>query len=110
MSKLSFLTGFGLGYVLGSRAGRQRYEQLKAHAEGVWHNPKVQETVAHAQDFAAEKAPEVQRRIAESASQAARKVTDKVGSANGAAPSSDESSSPEDDPGPPAGFVENPAN
>ena len=28
--KLYFLVGVGVGYVLGSRAGRERYEQLKA--------------------------------------------------------------------------------
>lgn len=104
MKKLSFLTGFGLGYVLGARAGRQRYEQLKSGAQGVWQNPKVQETVHQAQDFAAQKAPEVQHKIAETASHAAHKVSDKVsdkgGSGNGSAPG----------PGtPPAGFVENPA-
>ena len=27
--KLYFLAGVGVGYVLGSRAGRERYEQLK---------------------------------------------------------------------------------
>jgi hypothetical protein len=103
MSKLSFLAGFGAGYVLGARAGRQRFEQIKSGAQGVWQNPKVKETVSHAQDFAAQHAPEVQHKIAETASLAAHKVTEKVGSSNGS------SSRADDDPGPPAGFVENPA-
>jgi oxygen-dependent protoporphyrinogen oxidase len=30
--KLYFVTGVAVGYVLGSRAGRERYEQLKATA------------------------------------------------------------------------------
>jgi hypothetical protein len=105
MSKLSFLAGFGAGYVLGARAGRQRFEQIKSGAQGVWQNPKVKETVSHAQDFAAQHAPEVQHKIMETASQAAHKVTEKVGSSsNGSSATSD------DNPGPPAGFVENPAN
>ena len=29
VAKLSFLAGFGAGYVLGSRAGRERYEQIR---------------------------------------------------------------------------------
>ncbi len=29
MAKLSFLAGFGAGYVLGARAGRERYEQIR---------------------------------------------------------------------------------
>lgn len=103
MSKMSFLAGMGVGYVLGARAGRQRYEQIKTGAQGVWNNPKVQDTVSHAQEFAAQKAPEVQHKIAETASTAAHKVTEKVGhgdSANGNGAG---------DGSTPAGFVENPA-
>jgi hypothetical protein len=29
MGKLGFFVGFGAGYVLGSRAGRERYEQIR---------------------------------------------------------------------------------
>ena len=110
MSKMTFLAGVGLGYVLGARAGRQRYEQIKSGAQGVWNNPKVQETVTHAQDLAAQKAPEVQHRIVETASHAAHvvtdKVSDKVGSGNGST-----SSTADESPGtPPSGFVDNPAN
>ncbi len=95
MKKMAFLTGAGLGYVLGTRAGRQRYEQLKSGAQGMWHNPKVQETVEHAHDLAAQKAGEVQ---------------DKIGSTIGSASGADDSTSSENSPGPPAGFVENPAD
>ncbi len=31
-NKLTLLIGIAIGYVLGSRAGRERYEQLKATA------------------------------------------------------------------------------
>src|SRR6476619_6800793 len=36
VAQLSFLAGFGAGYVLGSKAGRERYEQIRrayAHAK-----------------------------------------------------------------------------
>ncbi len=108
MNKTTFLTGFGLGYVLGARAGRQRYEQLKSGAQGVWNNPKVRETVTHAQDVAAQKAPAVQHKIVETASHAAHKVTDKIGSSNGSTRAPTTAAS-DDNPGPPAGYVENPA-
>jgi len=36
-------SSFGLGYVLGSRAGRQRYEQLLADGRRFLQHPKVQE-------------------------------------------------------------------
>lgn len=105
MSRISFLAGAVAGYVLGARAGRQRYEQIKSGAQGVWNNPKVRETVSHAQELAAEKGPEVGHRIAETASAAAHKATDKVGrgsddSGDGTAYSGSAT---------PSGFVENPA-
>ncbi|MGA8115889.1 MAG: hypothetical protein WCA46_19705 [Actinocatenispora sp.] len=43
-AKMVFLAGLGIGYVLGTRAGRERYEQLVATARRVKDNPTVQET------------------------------------------------------------------
>jgi hypothetical protein len=45
MGKATFILGLGVGYVLGSRAGRERYDQLKERATGVWNNPRVQDKV-----------------------------------------------------------------
>jgi hypothetical protein len=48
--KLMFVAGLALGYVLGTRAGRERYEQLKKSARQVAQNPAVRntaETAAH---------------------------------------------------------------
>ncbi|MEU6110053.1 YtxH domain-containing protein [Streptomyces albidoflavus] len=39
--RLTFVAGVALGYVLGSRAGRERYEQLRKCAERVARNPAV---------------------------------------------------------------------
>ncbi|MBC7632922.1 hypothetical protein [Aeromicrobium sp.] len=44
------------GYVLGAKAGRGRYEQIKTQADKVWNNPKIQRVASDAQDLAAEKA------------------------------------------------------
>jgi len=49
MSKTTLLLGAGIGYVLGTRAGRQRYEQIKSAASAAWGNPRVQQTVSSAQ-------------------------------------------------------------
>ena len=49
MKKLTLLTGVAIGYVLGTRAGRERYEQIKAGATRVAHNPKVQAAADKAQ-------------------------------------------------------------
>ncbi|HEU4567762.1 MAG TPA: hypothetical protein VFR99_06970 [Marmoricola sp.] len=58
-SKSSLIVGFAAGYVLGSRAGRERYEQIKAGATKVAQNPKVQAAADRAQDAVAEQASTV---------------------------------------------------
>lgn len=50
--KILFVAGLGIGYVLGTRAGRERYEQIKKAAEGVWNTPAVQQGVDTVKDFA----------------------------------------------------------
>lgn len=50
MKKTSLLIGVAIGYVLGSRAGRERYEQIKSGASKVAHDPRVQDAVGKAQD------------------------------------------------------------
>lgn len=59
-NKLVFAAGMAAGYVLGTRAGRESYEQLKTKAQELWENPKVQDTVASTTDTIKSKAPEVQ--------------------------------------------------
>ena len=53
--KILFVVGLGVGYVLGTRAGRERYEQIKRAAEGVWNTPAVQQGVDTVKGFAADK-------------------------------------------------------
>ncbi|MEV5732051.1 YtxH domain-containing protein [Streptomyces sp. NPDC014684] len=42
--RLTFIAGVALGYVLGTRAGRERYEQLKKSARRFAENPAVRNT------------------------------------------------------------------
>ncbi len=56
MGKLSMLAGGVVGYVLGTRAGRERYEQIKAHADQVWNDPRVQRRTSQVTDVAKQKA------------------------------------------------------
>ncbi|MEP6697571.1 MAG: YtxH domain-containing protein [Pseudonocardiales bacterium] len=44
MRKLTFIVGFGAGYLLGTRDGRARYEQIRRSVREVADNPAVQET------------------------------------------------------------------
>jgi hypothetical protein len=40
--KLTFAVGFATGYVLGAKAGRERYEQISRTMRGLSENPAVQ--------------------------------------------------------------------
>lgn len=50
--KILFVVGLGVGYVLGTRAGRERYEQIRKAAESVWNTPAVQQGVSTVKEFA----------------------------------------------------------
>lgn len=82
MSKLSLLTAAGIGYVLGARAGRERYEQIAAGARQVARNPRVQSAKQQATDVVAEQAAAAKDAAAakarEAASAVASTVADKV--------------------------------
>ncbi len=49
--KVGLVIGLAAGYVLGTRAGRERYEQIKAQAEKVWNLDPVQEQVTKVKEF-----------------------------------------------------------
>ncbi len=42
--RLIFIAGVGVGYVLGTRAGRERFDQMVAQARKFWESPTVQES------------------------------------------------------------------
>ena len=48
--KIAFVLGAAVGYVLGTRAGRERYEQIKRGAQHVWHTEPVQRGVTLVKD------------------------------------------------------------
>jgi len=56
--KLLFVAGAAVGFVLGARAGRERYDQLKEAATRAWQSPAVQKQVHAVEDFVADKAGE----------------------------------------------------
>lgn len=53
--KLILVLGLATGYVLGSRAGRPRYEQIKSGAEKVWNLAPVQQAAGAVKGFADER-------------------------------------------------------
>lgn len=52
--KLTFLVGAGVGYLLGTRAGRQQFEKIKGWATETWQDPRVQGYVKEAESAAAD--------------------------------------------------------
>jgi hypothetical protein len=65
VKKLTLLIAAGAGYVLGPRAGRERYEQIKTQATKTWNNPKVQEAADAVQTQAKQAAGDVKTRAQE---------------------------------------------
>ena len=81
--KLSLLFGFGAGYVFGTKAGRERYDQIAGKAQEVWRDPRVQEKAGQAQQVVKGRAGQAQQVVKE-------KVGDKITSnGSGSAASSD---------------------
>lgn len=78
LNKSSLLIGFAAGYVLGPRAGRERYEQISAGARKFARNPTVRSAASKAQETVATQAPVVADAVKDKATSAASTVADKV--------------------------------
>lgn len=52
--KAAFILGAGVGYVLGTRAGRAQFEKIKGWVSDAWHDPRVQSTVDDLESSAAQ--------------------------------------------------------
>lgn len=94
--KILFVAGLGLGYVLGTRAGREKYEELRSAALKVWNDPRVQKQVDAVEDFVKDKAPEVADFVSDNAKKVVAQVSGKKPGASsgssGAKPSTAKSS------------------
>ena len=75
--KILFVAGLGLGYVLGTRAGREKYEELRTAALKVWNDPRVQKQVDAVEDFVKDKAPDVAEFVSDNAKKVVAQVSGK---------------------------------
>jgi phage-related protein len=73
--KFLFVVGLGVGYVLGTRAGRERYEQIRRAAQSVWNQPVVQEGVDTVKTFAMSRVGDLGDTVLDGAKQFVRKVS-----------------------------------
>ena len=79
IKRLPLLIAGGIGYVLGAKAGRERYEQLRSQFDKVKNDPRVQEKTQQAADLAKEKAPVVKDKLTDVAGTATDKVKARTG-------------------------------
>jgi hypothetical protein len=78
MKKLPLLAAAAAGYVLGARAGRQRYDQIAGAARKVARDPRVQRASSKAQDAVAQQASAAAEVAKDKVSSAASTAADKV--------------------------------
>jgi hypothetical protein len=78
MKKLMLLTAGATGYVLGTRAGRERYEQIKSGAKKLKNNPTVQKKAREATTAVKDNAPMMKDKVAEAATSAKSAAQDKL--------------------------------
>ena len=69
-----FFTGLAIGFVLGARAGRERYEQIRKLARKTWDSPAVQQAAGALQAQAANYAKAAGGKMADGAGVARAKV------------------------------------
>ncbi|EME64402.1 YtxH domain-containing protein [Rhodococcus sp. CSLK01-03] len=74
MRALTFAAGAALGFVLGTRAGRETYEKMRDQSVQLWNKPEVQQKVTEAKETVQEKAPQVQEKAGDLAKKAAEKA------------------------------------
>jgi len=96
--KAALVLGLGIGYVLGTRDGRERYEQIKQKAARLRDDPRVKEKAAQAQSVVQEKAPEAKQAV----SDAAQKVAHRAGGSEDPGPHGDATVEPAPMPSAPA--------
>ena len=78
MGKVTLLAAAAVGYVLGARAGRERYEEIADAARSVWSRPTVQRRKDRAQEAAVRRGREAGRAVGEKATEAGRLVGEKA--------------------------------
>lgn len=73
---LFFTAGAAVGFVLGTRAGRQTYDKMRDQSLELWHNPTVQEKVSGATETVKDTAPKLQHKVGALAKKAAHHGAD----------------------------------
>jgi hypothetical protein len=71
--KILLVVGLGVGYVLGAKAGRERYESIKRVTDKFWHSKGVQKQVHNAEGFVKDQTKKVVSQVTGSTESSSRK-------------------------------------
>ncbi len=82
-TKSGLVVGFGIGYLLGSRAGRERYEQLLARYRRVTASPTFQRATERAKAVAGDQARVAMQTAQKGVQKASSVVRDRRASGDG---------------------------
>ncbi len=86
-TKAAFLIGGAVGYVLGTRAGREQFEKIREQAQRLWEDPRVQSTVNDVEQKAAtlvkDMAPEIKDKVTDAVRSATETVRSRAGGSEG---------------------------
>lgn len=78
MKVLIFAAGVAVGFVIGSRAGRGAYENLKHKWQGFSESDQVQQVKGDVKDFAGRTASQVGDKVSEAVGKATDKASSKI--------------------------------
>ena len=76
MKIVIFATGVAVGFVLGSKAGRQAYDKIRHQVNGFTHSAPVQQVAGDVKDLAGKTAAQVSDRVSEVIDKASTKLDD----------------------------------
>ncbi len=79
MKLIIFLAGVGVGYVFGSKQGRQAYERIKRQVNGFTQSAPVQQVAGDVKDLAGKAASELGDRVSDVVDKASDKLDDITG-------------------------------
>jgi hypothetical protein len=77
MSRILVVAVGAAAYVLGARAGRERYNQISDLARSLWRDPRVQKKASQAAEVVKDQAPKAGEHLADAARAAAAMVASK---------------------------------
>lgn len=83
MKLIIFLAGLAVGFVIGSRAGREAYEKLRRRWRGVADSDQVQQVKDEVRDLAGTVATEVSDRVVDAVEKASDKLDEVTGKGSG---------------------------